>query len=309
MKSDNSRILERKILKKGITIIAIMTLAICSLTACGSNNSKASSSSDFDASHEITVVSREDGSGTRGAFIELFGIEEKATDGQKIDHTTEDATVANNTATMMTTVSNSAYAIGYVSLGSVNDTIKAIKIDGAKATGEQVKAGAYKIVRPFNIVTKAGVSEVASDFINFILSSEGQKVVGDNGYIALDNVKPFASNKAIGKVVVAGSSSVSPVMEKLKEAYTAVNKGASVEIQTSDSTTGITSAISGTCDIGMASRELKDSETQKGVTSTVIGKDGIAVIVNKVSPLTELSSDQIKSIFTGEITEWNEIIK
>ena len=133
--------------------------------------------------------------------------------------------------------------------------------------------------------------------------------MGDNGYIALDNVKPFASNKAIGKVVVAGSSSVSPVMEKLKEAYTAVNKGASVEIQTSDSTTGITSAISGTCDIGMASRELKDSETQKGVTSTVIGKDGIAVIVNKVSPLTELSSDQIKSIFTGEITEWNEIIK
>ena len=312
MKKNNNNVLKTKGFKKGIMVMASMALLITTLAACGTNNSTASANSNsgsFDTSHEITVVSREDGSGTRGAFIELFGIEEKAADGTKTDHTTEDATIANNTATMMTTVANSEYAIGYVSLGSLNDTVKEVKIDGVKASKEDVKSGSYKIVRPFNIVTKSGVNEIAQDFINFILSIEGQKVVADNGYIAIDNVKVFSSNKATGKVVVAGSSSVSPIMEKLKEAYMATNKGATVEVQTSDSTTGVTSTIEGTCDIGMASRELKDSEKEKGVTSTVIAKDGIAVIVNNQSPVVELSSDQVKSIFTGKVSAWNEIMK
>ncbi len=292
----------RKNFRKGLTLIATMALVVSTMTACTPN-------STFDTSEEIAVVSREDGSGTRGAFIELFGIEEKAADGTKEDHTTDEASVVSNTATMMTTVANSEYSIGYISLGSLNDTIKAVKIDGAEATTDNVKNGSYKVVRPFNIVTKVGVNEAAQDFINFILSTDGQKVVSDNHYIALDNATSYTNNNASGKVVVAGSSSVSPVMEKLKEAYEAINKNVTIEIQTSDSSTGVSSAIDGTCDIGMASRELKDSETEQGVTSTVIAQDGIAVIVNNDSTLTELASAQVKSIFTGEVTEWNEIIK
>ena len=315
MKKSISRVVKKTGIKKGITILTSLALLIATLVACTNSNttsptaSTENSSSKFDPSHEITVVSREDGSGTRGAFIELFGIEEKTADGKKIDHTTEEATIAGNTATMMTTVANSEYSIGYVSLGSLNKTIKAVKIDGAEANQGNVKAGSYKIVRPFNIVTKSGISEVAKDFIHFILSTEGQKVVADNGYIAIDDVKAFTGGKATGKIVVAGSSSVSPVMEKLKEAYMAVNKGANVEVQTSDSTTGVTSAIDGTCEIGMASRDLKDTEKEKGVSSTVIAKDGIAVIVNNESSVTELTSAQVKSIFVGETTEWNEVIK
>ena len=257
----------------------------------------------------ISVISREDGSGTRGAFIELFGVEEKDADGNKVDNTTVDANITNNTAVMMSTVAGDVASIGYVSLGSLNDTVKAVKIDGAEATAENIKSGEYKVSRPFMIATKEEVSEVAQDFMNYILSEEGQKVVEESGYIALEDVTAFEGNGAEGKVVVAGSSSVTPVMEKLKEAYEAVNEGAEIEIQTSDSTTGINSTVEGICDIGMASRELTEDETAQGVTPQVIAMDGIAVVVNNSNPMDEMSSDNVKDIFTGAVTTWDEVAK
>jgi len=303
----------KKVLAFGLAAVMTATL----LTACGGNKDtadnndsgkEAGTTSEFDASNDITVVSREDGSGTRGAFIELFGIEEKDENGEKVDKTTVDANITNSTEVMMSSVAGNEYAIGYVSLGSLSDSVKAVKIDGAEPTEENIKSGTYKVYRPFNIATKGDPSDIAQDFINFILSQEGQKVVSENGYIALDDVKPYESNGATGKVVVAGSSSVTPVMEKLKEAYEAVNKEAEIEINQSDSTTGMTSAMSGICDIGMASRELKEEEAAE-LTATVIANDGIAVIVNKSNTAEELTSEQVKAIFTGESTAWEEVLK
>ena len=294
------------------------------MTACGSSNSgtdnsgstdgtaktesSADAGSDWDNTRDITVVSREDGSGTRGAFVELFGIEEEV-NGEKVDMTTEEANITNSTSVMMSTVAQDEYAIGYISLGSLDDSVKAVKVDGSEATAENIKNGSYKISRPFNIATKEDLSDAAQDFEDFILSTEGQKVVEDNKYIPLDDVSDYKSNGASGKVVVAGSSSVSPVMEKLKEAYQAVNSDVEVEIQTSDSTTGMQNAIDGVCDIGMASRELKDSEKEVGLTPTVIAMDGIAVVVNNDNPTDELSSDQVKSIFTGDVLTWDEALQ
>lgn len=260
---------------------------------------------DFDHTSAIAVYSREDGSGTRGAFIELFGVEEKDESGEKVDNTTEEAIITNSTDVMLTSVAGDTYAIGYVSLGSLNNTVKAVKIDGAEATVENIKSGTYKIARPFNIATKGEVSEAAQDFINYIMSGDGQKVISDNGYIGDDSAAAFESNGAEGKVVVGGSSSVSPVMEKLIEAYKAVNANVEIELQTSDSTTGMTGAADGTLDIGMASRELKDSETEEGLTATKIAMDGIAVIVNQENPVEDLSSDTVKGIFTGGTTTWD----
>lgn len=290
----------------GLTTAAI--IAMTALVGCGQTDdtSTASSGSSFDTNNEITVVSRESGSGTRGAFIELFGIEEKDASGNKVDHTTDEAIVANKTDVMLTNVSGDEYSIGYVSLGSLSDKVKALKIDGTDATAENVKNGTYKISRPFNIATKDGVSEVAQDFINFILSKEGQEVVTD-GYIPVDeNAVPYSGTKPEGKVVVAGSSSVSPIMEKLKEAYIAVNPSANIEVLMSDSTTGMTSAMEGTCDIGMASRDLSDKE-KASLTATPIALDGIAVIVSNDNPTEGLTSDQVKGIYTGTITSWSEL--
>ena len=281
---------------------------------CGSSDSASSddksskSESDWDSSNDITIVSREDGSGTRGAFIELFGIEEKK-DGEKVDMTTDDAQITNSTSVMLTTVAGDDYAIGYVSLGSLNDTVKALKIDGEEATEQNIKDGKYKICRPFNIATKKGAdNEVAKDFIAYIMSKEGQQVISDNGYIGDDSAEAYAGSKPSGKAVVGGSSSVSPVMEKLIEAYKKVNTGAEIELQTTDSTTGMTSAIDGSYDIGMASRELQDEEKDK-LDSQVIATDGIAVIVNKNNTTDELSSDQVKTIYTGDATTWDEVVK
>lgn len=311
-------------MKKKLAALLITGIMAVAMTACGSSNSgtddsgstdgtaKAESSadagSDWDDTRDITVVSREDGSGTRGAFVELFGIEEEV-NGEKVDMTTEEANITNSTSVMMSTVAQDEYAIGYISLGSLDDSIKAVKIDGSEATAENIKNGSYKISRPFNIATKDDLSDAAQDFEDFILSTEGQKVVEDNKYIPLDDVSDYKSNGASGKVVVAGSSSVSPVMEKLKEAYQAVNSDVEVEIQTSDSTTGMQNAIDGVCDIGMASRELKDSEKEAGLTPTVIAMDGIAVVVNNDNPTDELSSDQVKSIFTGDVLTWDEALQ
>lgn len=297
-----------------LTLAVVMTTAV--FTGCGSDKSSGENAgtegteavSEWDATNDITVVSREDGSGTRGAFIELFGIEQKDAEGKKVDYTTVEATITNNTEVMMQTVSGNEYAIGYVSLGSLSNDVKAVKIDGAEATEENIKNGTYKVFRPFNIATKGEISDIAQDFINYILSEEGQKVVSDNGYIALDGAKPFESNGATGKVVVAGSSSVTPVMEKLKEAYLKVNPEAEVEINQSDSTTGMTNTMEGICDIGMASRELKEEELAE-LTPIVIANDGIAVIVNKESTVDELSSEDVKTIFTGEAVTWDEIVK
>ena len=261
----------------------------------------------FNNKKSISVLSREDGSGTRGAFIELFGIEKKDANGKKVDYITEEAAITNSTAVMLTSVAGDGYAIGYVSLGSLNDSVKAVKIDGADATVANITNGSYKISRPFNIAVKEGLSPVALDFVNFIVSDEGQKVIAANKYIKIQNTKAYTSSKANGKVVVAGSSSVSPVMEKLIEAYKGVNPNAKLELQTSDSTTGVTNAINGACDIGMASRALKDSEKAKGVKEITIAIDGIAVIVNKVNPVENMTKVQVEQIFTGNITKWSDV--
>ena len=287
----------KKNLKKALALGLVMVTGVSMLAACGKKNKGTDT--------EISVISREDGSGTRGAFIELFGIEEKDADGNKVDNTIATAEVTNSTNVMMTTVAGNVNAIGYVSLGSLNDTVKAVNIDGAEATVENIKDGSYKVSRPFNIVTKDDVSAVTEDFINFIMSEEGQKVVEDKGYISEGNTGAFESTKPEGKIVIEGSSSVTPVMEKLVEAYKAINENATIELQQSDSTTGVTCAINGTCDIGMASRELKDSE--KGVNATVIAIDGIAVIVNKESDIDSLTTEQVKGIYTGTITDWSDI--
>ena len=261
----------------------------------------------FNSKKSISVLSREDGSGTRGAFIELFGIEKKDASGKKVDYTTDEAAITNSTAVMLTSVAGDNYAIGYVSLGSLNDSVKAVKIDGAEATVANINNGSYKISRPFNIAVKEGLSPVAQDFVNFIVSDDGQKIIAANKYIKIQNTKPYSSNKASGKVVVAGSSSVSPVMEKLIEAYKGVNPNAKIELQTSDSTTGVTNAINGTCDIGMVSRGLKDSEKAKGVQEITIAIDGIAVIVNKLNPVADMTKTQVEQIFTGNITKWSAV--
>lgn len=271
-------------------------------------SSATASTSSFNISKEISVVSREEGSGTRSAFIELFGVEQKDSNGNKMDYTTEDALITNNTSVMMTTVAGNTYAIGYISLGSLNDTVKALEIGGAEATVQNIENGSYKIVRPFNVVTKSTLSEVAQDFLDFILSATGQAVIEKNGYISVSDAPAYSASKLSGKIELAGSSSVTPVMEKLKEAYIALNPNVTIEVQQSDSSTGISSAIEGICDIGMASRDLKDSESAESVTSTVIARDGIAVIINKNNPLTGLTAEQVKKIFTGETTLFSEIM-
>lgn len=255
----------------------------------------------------IDVISREDGSGTRGAFIELFGVEQKDASGEKVDYTTDDAEITNSTEVMITSVAGDKQAIGYISLGSLNDSVKALKIDGAAATVDDIKDGSYKIARPFNIVTTGEVSDVAQDFINFIFSEEGQKVVEDNGYISQGNQGAYTAFGKSGKVTVAGSSSVTPVMEKLAEAYKALNSEVTVEVQQSDSTTGVTSALEGVCDIGMASRELKEEETAKGAQGQVIAMDGIAVVVNNENPVEDLTAEQVKDIYVGDTTDWSEL--
>lgn len=308
-------------MKKFLALSLTMMMAIGALTGCGSSSQEATDTTGQETTADsgtetsteggmegsISVVSREDGSGTRGAFIELFGIEQKDESGEKVDLTTTSAEITNSTAVMMTTIAGNPQAIGYISLGSLNDTVKALKIDGAEATADNIKAGTYKVARPFNIATKDDVSAVAQDFITFIMSEEGQAVVEENGYISQGNNGAYTASGQSGKVVVAGSSSITPVMEKLKEAYTALNPNVTIEIQQNDSTTGMTSVAEGGCDIGMASRELKDSELEKGLTPTVIAMDGIAVIVNNENTISDMTSENVKAIFTGEVTDWSAV--
>ncbi len=283
----------KKFIALALTALMLLTLA----AGCGKTSE----------STAIYVVSREEGSGTRGAFIELFGIEQKNEAGEKIDHTVETAEVTDSTSVMMQTIAGNKAAIGYISLGSLNDTVKALQIDGMDATAENVKNGTYKIARPFNVATLANVSPEAQDFLNFILSAEGQAVVEKANCISEGNTGAFTGGSVSGKIVVAGSSSVTPVMEKLKEAYNAINPNLTIDIQQSDSSNGMKSAIEGLCDIGMASRDLKDSELEAGLTPTAIALDGIAVIVNTESERSGLTSDQVRAIFMGELTDWSEV--
>ncbi len=314
-------------MKKLITVLSMVSMVAVAAAGCGNGASEADTTDaatgeattgeattdaaetgDWDSASDITIVSREDGSGTRGAFIELFGIQEEV-DGEKVDMTTEEAQITNSTSVMMTTVAGDEYAIGYISLGSLDESVKALKIDGAEASAENVKSGEYKVSRPFNIATKKDLdNEVAKDFINFIMSTEGQTVVEESGYIAIDGAEAFAGTEPSGKAVVGGSSSVAPVMEKLAEAYKAVNPNAEIELQTTDSTTGMTSAIDGSYDIGMASRELKEEESAE-LEAKVIATDGIAVVVNNKNALDELSSNQVKAIYTGEALTWDEVVE
>lgn len=308
----------KKVLSKITAITVMSALAVTAFAGCGGNSSSSSSetsgaaatsaeSAAFDTSKTIAVVTREEGSGTRDAFTELTGVLVKDGD-TKTDNTTSSAVTINSTEAVITNVKDNDAAIGYISLGSLNDTVKALKVGSVEATAENVKSGDYVISRPFNIAYKGELSKVAQDFVDYILSSDGQKVVADEGYVAVTENAAYSGKKPEGKISVAGSSSVSPVMEKLAEAYQKVNTNAKVEIQTSDSSAGMQAAMEGTCDIGMASRDLKDEEAGS-LTATTIAKDGIAIIVNTANTCDDLTVDQIKSIYTGETTVWSDVIK
>ncbi len=295
----------KRILSLGLA--AVMT--VFALAGCGTDKVTDSKNSGTGTGTDaISVLTREEGSGTRGAFIELLGIEEKNADGKKVDKTIDTAETTNSTSVMITTVQGNKAAIGYISLGSLDTSkVKALKVDGAEATTDNVKSGDYKVSRPFNIATKGDATGVASDFIKFILSAEGQAVVEKNGYISEGNTGAYKASGQKGKITIGGSSSVTPVMEKLKEAYVKVNPDVTIDVQQNDSSSGMKGAIDGIYDIGMASRDVKDSEKEAGLNSIKIALDGIAVIVNKDNTLDAITSEQIKNIYTGSLTKWSEI--
>lgn len=295
----------KKILSLGLAaLMTVFALAGCGADK-GTDNNNGGTGTGRDA---ISVLTREEGSGTRGAFIELLGIEEKNADGKKVDKTIDTAETTNSTSVMITTVQGNKAAIGYISLGSLDKSkVKALKVDGAEAAVDNVKSGEYKVARPFNIATKGDATGVASDFIKFILSADGQAVVEKNGYISEGNTGAYKASGQKGKITIGGSSSVTPVMEKLKEAYVKVNPNVTVDVQQNDSSSGMKGAIDGIYDIGMASRDVKDSEKEAGLNSIKIALDGIAVIVNKDNTLDSITSEQIKNIYTGSLTKWSEI--
>ena len=296
-------------MKKSVSLLLAGLMLCGALAGCGGNNNTAENtdsqteqtSESTGMSGAIHVVSREDGSGTRGAFVELTGVED-----DNGDNTTVEAEIANRTDAVLTTVAGNEAAIGYVSLGSLNDTVKAVTVDGVEATVANVKSGTYTLSRPFNIATKGEPTGVAADFINFIMSADGQAIVGEDYITVNDEAEAFTSDGSSGQITVGGSSSVSPVMEQLIEAYKAVNPNAQIDLQTSDSTSGMTGAMDGTFAIGMASRELHDDEAGQ-LTAQAIAMDGIAVIVNPANTVDNLTMDQIRSIYVGETTDWSEV--
>lgn len=299
--------MRKNVKKLAATALSLVMLGSV-LTGCGdgaaqsSSNTEGNSDSGNNPNSVITVVSREDGSGTRGAFTELLGIA-----ADDVDHTIDTAEITNSTSVMMTTVAGDENAIGYISLGSLNDSVKALKVDGIEATVDNVKSGSYQVARPFEIcIPKNGVSETAQDFIDFILSDDGQAVVNEEGYISVESGKTYGASGKEGKITLAGSTSVSPVMEKLTEKYKELNPDVTFEIQQTGSSAGIESASAGACDIGMSSRELKDTELEK-LDEIQIAMDGICVIVNNNSAVEGLTSEQVKKIYIGEITKWSEL--
>ena len=302
-------------MKKFMSIFLIVIMVMVILAGCTNDSSNgntiesdSSNGDGFDTGKTINVVTREEGSGTRGAFIEIVGILEKDANGNEEDRTYSEAIVQNGTNAVMTTVAGDEYSIGYISLGSLNDTVKAVKVNGVEATAENILNNSYEVARPFNLAYKGDLNPLAQDFLNFILSSEGQDIVTKEGYVQVDTqASNYESNGTEeGTLVIAGSTSVSPLMEKLVEAYQELNSGVSIEVQSTGSSAGMQSAMEGTADIGMASRELKDSELAE-LNPVVIALDGIAVIVNNNNPVEDLSIDDIKSIYIGETTNWSEI--
>ena len=279
-----------------------MFLFLTVLTGCGSRTTV------FDPDGEIHMVSREEGSGTRNAFTELFGAVTVDPDGKKQDAITVEAEITNNTAVMMTVVAGDPAAVGYISMGSWNDSVKALNIDGVEGTPENVRNGTYAVSRPFYLVNRESLSPAAADFKNYILSAEGQKLIEENGYIPVEAGAAYQNSNVAGKVVVAGSSSVSPVMEKLLEAYQKRQPDVTVELQTNDSTTGVTSTIQEICDLGMVSRSLREEEQKQNITGVEIARDGILVIAHPICPLHSIAKDQVRGIFTGEIESFREIL-
>lgn len=292
--------------RKFIAIITGTLLMAGALAGCGDGTGTGTDSEGtFDIGSEISVISREDGSGTRGAFTELFGIIEENDKGEKVDLTTQSADITQSTGVVLTSVADNPYSIGYVSLGSLNDSVKPLSIDGAEATTDNIKNGSYKIARPFNIATKGEMRAEVKDFINYIMSKEGQTIVEEEGYISNENTGAFKGADVKGKITIMGSSSVTPVMEKLKEGYKGLNNQVSIEVSQSDSTNGMNSVIDGICDIGMASREVKDTELEKGINNKVIALDGISVVVNLENSLNEMTSINVKEIYSGNVTTWD----
>ena len=295
-------------MKRVIASVCAAALAL-SMVACGSDASTSTSTStgsESGASASITVVTREDGSGTRSAFVELTGVE---TD--EGDMTIATAQVANSTNNVMTSVQAEPSAIGYISMGSLNETVKGIAVDGVEPTTDNVKAGTYPISRPFNIVTNGDISaqdELTQDFVNWVMSADGQAICTEEGYIGDDAAEAYTSTQPSGSLAVGGSSSVSPVMEKLIETYMAdVNPNASIDLQTTDSTNGVTGALDGTYNVGMASRAISDDEASQGAVSTQLAMDGIAVIVNTENTVSNISMDSLRGIYTGEVTDWADV--
>lgn len=307
----------RKITLSAAALLMAAAFAGCSgnTTSASSNSSSAADSSAADSTAskldtDITVVSREDGSGTRGAFVELMGIEQKNEAGEKEDMTRGDAEISNSTNGVMMSVAGNVDAIGYISLGSLNDTVKALDVNGVECSVADIKSGDYVVARPFNVCyqqTKLDGNAAAKDLIAFIESDDGQKIIADNGYIAIDSTGAYAPSGVTGAISLNGSTSVGPIMEKLCEAYKALNPDVSIDIQQTGSGAGITSATEGTCDIGMSSRELKQEELDAGLTEMKIADDGIAVIVNLENPIENITSDEVMKIYTGEINNWSEL--
>ncbi len=299
---------------KKLLLSLLAVISMFGLAACGGGEEAPADAAPVEAGGEetagpaeeataggrISVVTREDGSGTRGAFVEITGVM-----ADDVDNTTLDAIVHDGTGKVMVAVSQSEAAIGYISLGSLDDTVKAVNIDGVEPTSENIIAGTYKVARPFNIATKTAPEGLAADLIGFIMSAEGQAIVTEEGYIALDP-QEFTSTMPEGSLVIGGSTSVAPLMEKLVEAYAVINPAAQISIEGIGSSAGMTGAIDGTYDIGMASRALKDSETAE-LQHMAIAQDGIAVVVNNASTITDLTLEQVRQIYTGEVSDWAEI--
>lgn len=299
-------------MKKKILALLTASVMVLGVAACSSSTEETTTEGETteETTEEgsgmtgaISVISREEGSGTRGAFVELMGV----VDEDDNDITTVNAEITNSTSVMLTTVAGNPAAIGYVSLGSLSDEVKAIKVDGVAATVEDINNGTYKVARPFLVAYKDGsLTDVAQDFLNFIMSDDGQAIVNEEGYISVAEGNTYTASGMSGRIVLAGSTSVSPVMEVLADAYKALNPDVTIEIQQTGSGAGITSAIEGVCDFGMSSRALTDEEAAE-LVNTQIATDGIAVVVNNENPVEDMTSDQIKGIYLGEITDWSEI--
>ena len=313
-------------MKKATAIILACLMALTVLAACGGSETTAPTphepvqaadtkpddptpaadpapppppAAEFDADRVIAVFTREDGSGTRSAFIEITGVG---------DDMYVEAVVQNETAQILTSVETNEAGIGYVSVGSLSDSVKALEIDGVLPSNDTIMDGTYTLQRPFLVVVTDEKKDdpLVQDFIDFMLSAQGQEISASRWTMVLSNAHTYESSGLTGLLTVGGSTSVEPLMQRLREAYIALNPGVEIEVSGGGSGTGINQATEGILDIGMSSRELRDAEKEE-LTDIAIALDGVAVIVNKANPINELSIEQVKEIFTGEKTRWNQI--